>query len=1062
MSTLKSNSRGKYILLAGILSFGAMTTYAVPTMSNETNALFAITQQGQTLKGTVTDKTGEPIIGANILVKGTTNGVITDIDGNYSLNAPAGSILVVSYIGYQTIEVKATPGNQKIQLSEDMQALEEVVVVGYGTQKKASVTGAVTSVKGDELKMSGAPNLTNAFAGRMPGVIANSRSGEPGADFANILIRGKGSLNDNSPLIVIDGVANRSGLERINPNDIESVSVLKDASAAIYGAQAANGVILVTTKRGQSSKPTITYDGSFSLSQNTRTPNMMNAYQWMTYMDERTNHIFRPDGSVQDFAYVAEGEQDPNLKNYGDYTHIKGGYLDGSINRDKYGDTDWMRAPFRKSAPQTRHSLSIRGGNEAVKYYISGDYSYQEPAYRNTVFNFQTASVRSNLEAQITKNLNIGMELAGRNEKRNNSPYDTNWIFQEALNAYPSIYDYYPNGLPGPGTQKGNNVAILTSGKEIGYNRIEDFFVNSKFNFELKLPWITQGLSVSGYAAFDYQFDNRKSFWNLWDVYDYNANSGEYDKYTVNMDNGTINLNQQNDKNTSTTLHFRVAYDRTFGDHHFSGFAAYEQNKFQGENFGAWRNYYLSDAVDYLDFGGDKDKTNWGKGYITARQNLFGRLNYAYKEKYLVEFTMRYDGSMNFAAGERWGAFPGVSLGWRIGEEDFIKNNFPAINDLKLRASWGKLGNDLSTAKNWADYQFQYLSTYTIGNGAILGEDPQLQKGFYAGRIGNPTVTWEKVDTKNIGLEGSLWNGMLGFSAEYFYQVRKDILAARNASVPGYTGLSLPNENLGEVKNQGFELSFSHRNRIGRDFAYNMGFNMTYTKNKIVYFDEATNVPEWQRRTGHPIDSWLIYKTDGLFKNWDEINAYPHLEGTKPGDIKYLDIDGDEAITDNDRVRDYTSNIPEIVYGITLGCSWKGIELNMLWQGQGKATQMIVPYSKNYDVELYNGRFISEELTPNAKYPAAFVQGDMVNAKWSDFWLYNASFIRLKNLEIAYNLPESLTTKAGLQHVRLYVSGDNLLTFDHIKLQDPEASATTLGQYYPQQRTFTFGLNVSF
>lgn len=466
--------------------------------------------------------------------------------------------------------------------------------------------------------------------------------------------------------------------------------------------------------------------------------------------------------------------------------------------------------------------------------------------------------------------------------------------------------------------------------------------------------------------------------------------------------------------------------------------------------------------MDYLDFGGDKDKTNWGKGYITARQNIFGRLNYSYKEKYLFEMTMRYDGSMNFASGERWGAFPGLSVGWRLGEEDFIKDNFDFVNDLKLRASWGKLGNDLSTASNWANYQFQYLSTYNMGNGAILGENPALQKGFYPGRIGNPTVTWEKVDTKNIALEGTLWNGLLGFNAEYFHQVRKDILAPRNASVPGYTGLTLPNENLGEVKNQGFELSLTHRNTIGSDFAYNIGFNMTYTKNKIVFFDEAPNIPEWQRRTNHPIDSWLIYKTDGLFKNWDEINNYPHLPGTKPGDIKYLDIDNNGSITDNDRVRDYSSNVPEIVYGINLVAAYKGFELNVLLQGQGKATQIIVPYSYNYPVELYNGRFISEELTPNAKYPAAFLQGDMVNAKWSDYWLYNASFIRLKNVELAYNLPKSLVSKAGLEHVRVYLTGDNLLTFDHIKLQDPESTATTLGCYYPQQRTFTFGLNVSF
>jgi len=336
MNTLNSNLKSKHILLAGMLSLGAMTVFAVPSLSGEMTASYSVSQQSQTVKGVVVDKsTGEPIIGANVVVKGTTNGVITDFDGNYTLDAPVGSILVISYIGYQSIEVKAVAGVQQIRLGEDTQALEEVVVVGYGVQKKATVTGSVSTVKGSDLKTTGTANITNTFAGKLPGVVATNRSGEPGNDYSDILIRGKGSLNDNSPLIVIDGVANRGGLERLNPSDIESVNVLKDASAAIYGAQAANGVILVTTKRGTSDKPTITYNGSFTLSGNTRTPDLMNAYQCMTWTDE-----------------IRKGNGQSPL-----YENIKGGYLDGTINRNQYGDTDWMDVVFRSVAPQTRHSL---------------------------------------------------------------------------------------------------------------------------------------------------------------------------------------------------------------------------------------------------------------------------------------------------------------------------------------------------------------------------------------------------------------------------------------------------------------------------------------------------------------------------------------------------------------------------------------------------------------------------------------------------------------------------------------------------------------------------------
>ena len=988
--------------------------------------------QTYAVKGVVKNAAGEPVPGVHVVIKGTFTASATDMNGAYSINVNGQEVLVFSAVGFNPKE-EAVNGQSTINviLTDNQQLLDDVVVVGYGMQKKATVTGAISSIKGEKLKSSGATNLSNAFAGRIPGVIATNRSGEPGSDWSELLIRGKGTLNNNSPLIVIDGVANRMGLERLNSNDVESITVLKDASAAIYGAQAANGVILVTTKSGTNSKPTISYNGSYTLSQNTRTPDLMNAYEFMVYDDEIKKHL---------------GRQPL-------YENIKNGYLDGTIDQIKYGDTDWMKVIFRDFAPQTRHSLSVSGGSEKVKYYISGDYMYQEPQFRNTVLNFNTAQVRSNIDAQITRDLNVGLQLSGRREKRNNSIYTSKTIFWEGFNTYPFLHDYYPNGLPGPGLAWGNNLAILAAGKETGYDRVEDFFADSKVSFKLDMPWITKGLSVSGYAAFDLRFNSRKQFWDMWDTYRYNPGTGNYDKQTTNMDYN-INLNQSSDNSHSTTMHFRAAYDRTFGNHSVSAFAAYEQNEYAGENFFAWRGYFLSNKIDYLDAGADKDKTNGGRGYVSARQNMFGRANYAYKDKYLAEFTLRHDGSMNFASKERWGTFPGVSLGWRLSEEGFIRNNAPFINDLKIRGSWGKLGNDRVDP-------FQYLSTYVMGDGAILGATPAKDKGFAPGRIGNPFITWEKVDTKNIGVEGDFWNQMLSFSAEYFHQNRKDILTPKQASIPDYTGLTLPDQNIGEVQNQGFEVMLNHRNKIG-NVNYNLGGNLTFTKNKIIFFDEAANKPEWQRRTGHSIDSWLIYKTDGIYQTMEEVNSTPHLPGAKPGDIKYLDIDGNKEITSNDRVLDYSSNIPEIVYGINLGVEWKGVEVNMLWTGQANAKQMIVPYSYNLDREFYNNRWTSAEKTPNAKYPRAFNKDDKINNLWSDFWLYDASFIRLKDVQIAYNLPKEWMQKIGANSVRLYVIGSNLFTLDKIKFQDPESNATSAGQYYPQQRSFTFGLNVSF
>ncbi len=1022
---------GKSLITAGVLALGAVAMYPL-------NAAAESPQQVQSEKKTVTVRgtvveasTNEPLIGASVLVKGTSTGTSTDIDGNFSLQVPAGSTIVVSYVGYAPFEGKAQ-SQMNIALNSNANELDEMVVVGYGVQKKASVTGAVSTVKGSDLKTSGVANVTNTFAGQIPGVVASSNGGEPGSDWSDIYIRGKGTLNDNSPLIIIDGVASRSGLERLNPNDIESINILKDASAAIYGAEAANGVILVTTKRGRVQKPTITYNGTFSLSQMTRTPNLMNAYENMVWTDEISQY---------------KG-QTPQFEN------VKGGYLDGTIDRLRYGDTDWMSVVFNKATPATRHSISLNGGSNVASYYVSADYNYQKPNYNNTKLDFQTYQVRSNVDAQICRDLKIGVDLAARREDRNNAITSTSSIFWEAMMAYPWLYDFYPNGLPGPGISGGNNLALLIDGETTGYNRIRDTFIDTKFSFDLQMPWITKGLSFSGYAAVDYHAREQKYMYKLWDTYTYNPITEEYDKKTTNTNGGVIDLNQNHDDNSRTTFMLKLGYERDFGEHHVGAFVGYEQSKYSGEKFSAYRKNFLTAFPDYLSFGADQDKSNAGSGYHSSRQNIFGRLNYSFMDRYLVEFTLRRDGSMNFAPGKRWGTFPGVSIGWRFGQEKFIQDNTDIVDDLKLRASWGKLGNDRVNA-------YQYLSTYAMSNGAILGTDPSLNKGFAPDRIGNTNITWEKVDTKNIGIDGSLWHGLLGFTVEYFYQNRKDILTPKNASVPDYTGLKLPDQNIGEVSNQGVELLLTHRNRIG-NVNFNASFNFTYTHNKIIYFDEAQTVPDWQRRTGKSIDTYLMYKTDGIYQTWEEIENSPHLAAAQPGDIKYVDINGDGKITSDDKFRNSFGRVPRMVFGLNLGAEWKGIGLNLTFTGQAKVRQMIVPYSYNLDKTFFYNRWISAEETPNSKYPRAFNKDGDINTEWSDFWCYDASFVRLKNLEVSYLFPQKWMEKAGMNSLRVFFTGTNLFVLDHIKLQDPEINATSTGQGYAPQRVFTFGVNVSF
>ncbi|MDD4116388.1 MAG: TonB-dependent receptor [Massilibacteroides sp.] len=991
---------------------------------------FNSTQQKRKIKGSVLDSKGEPIIGANIVERGTTNGTITDIDGFFELDVDPKAILKISYIGY--VDMAVPVGNQNnlsIVMNEDVKAINEVIVVGYGTQKKATVTGSIAQVSGAELKQSPSANLSNALVGRMPGVIANNRSGEPGNDYSEIFIRGKGSLGNNNPLYVIDGVANRGGIERLNPSDIESITILKDASAAIYGAQAANGVILITTKRGNDSKPVITYEGNLGLSEHTRTPNLMNAYQYMVYDDEINAHFGRTEK----------------------YKDIKNGYLDGTIDPLLYADTDWMDVVF-KAAPQTQHSLSVRGGNDRVKYYISGGYLYQEPGFKNTNLNFKTAQVRSNLDAKITKDFTVTLELALRQEDRHKSNYNMGTFFWEAFHAYPFLHDFYPNGLPGPGISWGNNLCILASGKT-GYNKVKDNFSNTKVAFDLKMPWILDGLYTSGYVAFDSQFRSEKKLMDMWDAYRYNPSTGEYDNIRETTGDANVNLTQRYDDNRTTSAHIKLGYEKRFENHSFNAFIAYEQSKTTGDWFSAYRRDFLSNAVDYLFAGSDNQKDNDGKATISARQNFFGRLSYGFKDRYLAEFTLRRDGSQNFISDSRWGWFPGVSAGWRISEEPFFQESVRFVNELKLKASWGKLGNDRVDP-------FQYINTYELGTGAMFGLDPLREKGFSIGRLANPNITWEEVDTKNIGFESILLDYKLNLDFQYFYSMRTNILTQKQASVPDYTGLTLPDQNIGEISNQGVEMSLMYKDKV-EDLNYYIGGNFTFARNKIHFFDEAANTPDWQRRTGHSIDSWLVYKTDGLYQTQEEIDSTPHLMNTQPGDIKYLDVDGDGEITSNDRVRIYESAIPQIVYGINMGAKWRNFELNVLWTGQGRAKQMIRPGSYNRDVTYFNNRWISAEETPNAKYPRAFERDDTFNKLDSDFWLKDASFIRLKNIEFAYNLPSTLLEKINITNLRVYVSGFNLFSIDKIKIQDPEGTNAG-GMYYPQQRVYNVGVNISF
>jgi TonB-linked SusC/RagA family outer membrane protein len=990
------------------------------------------------VSGRVTDSLGNPLIGVTIKVQSGDGGTVTGPDGRYTITVPDNATLMVTYVGY---EVKEIPVNGKtaidITLSSSVSQLNQLVVVGYGTQKKIDVTGAISAVQGDDLKQSPAANLSNSIAGRIPGVVLNNRSGEPGNDASTILIRGKGTLNDNSPLIVIDGVPARGGFDRLNPDDVESVTVLKDASAAIYGARAANGVILVTTKRGKIGKPTITYNGSYGLTQPTRLPNLVNAWQYATYINEVNDRKGIPHQfSEEDIAKFKDGSDPINHPN-----------------------TDWYHEILKEYSPQTRHALSVRGGTERVSYYVSGNYLYQDGIFRNSAAYYHQYNLRSNIDAQITDNLKVSVDLSGRLEDRhysNFSGYNGNYytIFGVALGIYPTLPAFYPNGLPGPGKELGMNPVLMASGAT-GYQKVKNYAMRSNLSFTWQLPDITEGLYVSGLAAYDFDFNSDKMFNNRWDVYRYDEPTDEY----VNMSDveGPINLDEQFRHFRHQTYNFRIGYARSFGKHNITSFVAYEQSDSYDEGIGAYRTGFPSGRIDQIDLGANAGKDNSGNANHSARQDIFGRIAYNYQHKYLAEFILRHDGSFNFPNGKRWGTFPAVSVGWGISEEPFFRQSLPFIDQFKIKASWGRLGNDRIDA-------YQYLQLYYSDGGYYLGPSDNLVPGLSPGVIPNVNVTWEVADNKNVGFESSFFNNLFTLNADYFVSKRSNILVPRQASIPTTTGLAdnLPDENIGKVRNSGFEVEVTHHKQVSQKFSYDLGFNYTYTKNKVIYMDEAPNIPEWQKQQGYPMDSWLVYKSQGVYHTQEEIDHSVHLSDTKPGDIRYVDVDGNGSISSNDRIRIYESPIPRSIYGITMGFTYGSVRLDALWQGQGGAMQMILPESGDATtppVWMFERRWTEDH--PDRNFPASFDRTDNINSRNSDFWLQNASFLRLKTVELSYTFPRDFVSRLKMENLNVYVNAFNVLVFSPIKYYDPEINVAR-GDYYPQTRIFNIGVNASF
>lgn len=1008
-------------------------------------------ESGQTKKvtGKVTDTGGNSLPGVSVVVKGTTNGTITDANGAYSLsNIPENATLQFSFVGMKPQEVSVAGKNTiDVSLVEEAIGIEEVVAVGYGTQRKEALTGSITAVKGKELEKGKATNLSNSFAGRISGVVATTSTGEPGADGARLLIRGMSTTGDNSPLIVVDGVANRlGGLERIDANDIESVSVLKDASAAIYGAQAANGVILITTKKGAEGRPIFDFTYNQGVAQPTRLPKMADAATYAKIANE-INYYRNPTGGMNQI-YSAEDIRK---------------YADGSDPLN-YPNTDWEKETIKDFSLQDRQAFSVRGGNKAISYFASVGRQHQDGIYKNGVLKYDQINMRSNVDFQLTEDLKVGMDIAYRKSDKVFPTNSQGTIFRAIYRTFPQIAAYYPGVGPSAGVESGLNPNVLVTDAP-GTDKQEESVINSLLNFEYKLPF-AKDFVVKGFWALDHSYENQNKFSTPYTVYSYDEGTNKYN--TVKGGPVTPELTMKQTNRSLQTYNLSLNYEKTFGVNHVKSFLAYEQSEQKMYWFTAFRKGFLSTQIPVLDMGGSDplDKSVNGNEERFTRINYFGRLSYDYSQKYLAEVQFRYDGSSRFAKGKQYGFFPSASVGWRISKENWF--NSSKISNLKVRASYGLLGNDRVTA-------FQYLNSFGyLPNNYLLDGSPVST--FKIAQLANPDITWEKARKLDIGVEMSFLDH---FNAEidYFHESRNDLLIPRSGSIPMVSGIVnqfsgdnppknviIPYENIGEVANSGLEAQVGYSQEFGKLRVFANG-NITYNKSEVKFMDDPEGIPDYQKQVGKPLGSQLLYQNIGIFRTADDLKKYTALTGNIAGDLIYADTDKKGSITADDRVRESLSNVPQIVYGLTTGFEYKSFDFSMMLQGQARVRQFVMPESGeigNFFSSWADNRWSPDNI--NGTYPrvdtrtSSSINGGLYR---SNFWLNNTAFLRIKNVEFGYTLPSSLLSRLHIQKTRLYTNVSNLLTFTKVKDYDPEGTSES-AQFYPQLRMFNFGVNISF
>lgn len=1028
-------------------------------------------QQQKTVSGKVTDQFGQPLPGVTVLIKGSMQGTVTNEDGSFSIsNIPENTTLQFSFVGMKTQEI-AVDGKTTINVSmvEETVGLDEVVAVGYGTQKKATLTGAIGTIQSEELTRRPAVNTTELLQGQIAGLVTRQSSGLPGADGTTLSIRGFGNA-----LILVDGIP--SSLGNLDPNDIESISVLKDAAAAVYGAQAGNGVILVTTKRGTSKPSEINYHGTVSMTQPTFLPKMVNARQWAELLEESG---MDPKNYMPDYLVY-----DPITKS-----------LTNTMNGSPFEGYNWRDAVLRNWTAQHQHNISASGGTEKISYFISGGFTDQESNLRSGDYDFGRYNIRSNVDAKITDNLNVSLDFAYRRtelDKANFTVDDMYNTINKSKPVYPYIHEADPTRATYPGTF---NSPYFEMDKDYsGFILNRQNVITGAVEVKYKFPMI-KGLTARGRLSFEDVFSWDKNVLKTFQIWEYDpiAASKNNDPWILR---GTRNQNKMYvyaDRSNEMLPLVSLEYEKTFGGHNLRAMVVNETYTYKWTNLRGDRYDLLSYEAPYLNFASNDRKDNSEIAGERARSSFIGRLNYDYQSKYLFEFAMRADASAEYPKDGRWGYFPSFSAGWRISEESFMKDNFSSLNSLKLRGSYGILGNDAVSS-------FDYLTGYNITSGFyIFGTKPAPT--ITSAGLANPFITWETMKISNIGMDGILWDGLLGFELDVFYRLREDILAVPLAQVPSTFGASLPRTNINKMDNRGFEISLTHKNKIGKLF-YTVQPKFSWARGKYVEWEEnvlpvTEDLDEetrelnrlWNNRyvlSGKWDDQHWGYVTEGFFMNQAQIDNHPINQDQadnktlKVGDVIYKDLNGDNLIDWRDQSVISKGGLPKAMYSLDLGLTYKGFNMSMLWQGASDYTVTFaseaagpffnesIPLVVHYDYRGIVGtdengaKFITNP--GQMKLPPVNQSGvNANNSKDSDLWSYNARFLRLKNLNISYALPKHLITVTGLKQCQIYVSGTNLLTFSNLGIWkntfDPEITYN-MNKDYPPVKTVTFGLRL--